>query len=370
MEIGFVLHLDQEAASLEYDEPTNAAWVDGDNEPTNSVLFYPEMMIPRGLPSLLSPFVATAGNLKDIGEYQAVEAARRRIKDNLSPIIERVYVHFENGNIELMGKNAVELTGGTVPDLSDEENRAGWLMAATRHFFDFFVASPSMNSEAAKIAATAVVKHQAAVRDFAAQYISSGRMAALWKEIKSVRRQFMELYESLLPLLMVRRYWREEHQNITAYDLSVKNFEDLKGFYIDCVETSFRLLVIGLGFALIGDTGFTAINTRKGDKDIWWFEQMNNGIKHTQLDNYPVFAPIVSALDLGLRNGVGHHSAHYEVDSDTIVYVKADDASLATTSIQYTVFVDQVFRAYCAFEAATMFYQFLFVAGRGRLKWS
>ena len=125
--------------------------------------------------------------------------------------------------------------------------------------------------------------------------------------------------------------------------------------------------MIGLGLVLIGDTGTTTIHTKKEDKDIWWFEQMNNGIKNTQLDKHPVFAPITSSLDLGLRNGVGHHSAHYEVGSDTIVYVKADDASLESTSIPYTVFVDRVFQAYCAFEAATMFFQFLFIAGRGKL---
>lgn len=107
---------------------------------------------------------------------------------------------------------------------------------------------------------------------------------------------------------MVRRYWREEHQVVTNYELSVKNFEDLKGFYIDCVETSFRFFVIGLELVLIADTGAPTIRTRKGEKDIWWFEQMNNGMKHTQLDNYGVFAPMLAALDLGLRNGVGHHS--------------------------------------------------------------
>jgi len=235
VEIAFVLHLDQDTAGLKYDEPTNAAWVDGAVESPNTVLFYPELMIPRGLPHPLSPFVATSGNFKDIREYQSVEEARRQIKYKLWPIIERIYVHFENVNIQLMRKEAAELMGGKIPDLSDDENRAGWLMGATKHFFDFFVAYPQLGDGPGKASAKAVVEHEAAVRDFAAQYISSGRTAALWKEIKSVRRQFMELYESLLPLLMVRRYWREERQDITIYDLSIKNFEDLKGFYIDCV---------------------------------------------------------------------------------------------------------------------------------------
>jgi hypothetical protein len=71
----------------------------------------------------------------------------------------------------------------------------------------------------------------------------------------------MNLYESFLPFLMVRRYWRDDCQNLDQYEVSIKNFEDLKGFYIDCTETAFRLLVVGLAFALIEDTGAPIIKT-------------------------------------------------------------------------------------------------------------
>jgi len=43
IEIGLVLHLDQEKAGLKYDDPTNAKWADEqEEEPTHTVLFYPE----------------------------------------------------------------------------------------------------------------------------------------------------------------------------------------------------------------------------------------------------------------------------------------------------------------------------------------
>ena len=169
----------------------------------------------------------------------------------------------------------------------------------------------------------------------------------------------MNLYESLLPFLMVRRYWRDDCQNLDQYEVSIKNFEDLKGFYIDCAETAFRLLVVGLAFALIEDTGAPIIKTAKGDKDIWWFEQINNGIKNGQLDKFAVFKSITASLDLGLRNGVGHHSAHYDVGTDEIAYVKADDAALLETRLPYTSFVDKVFAGYCAFEQASTFFHVL-----------
>jgi len=79
-----------------------------------------------------------------------------------------------------------------------------------------------------------------------------------------------------------------------------------------------------------------------------------------------VFKSITASLDLGLRNGVGHHSAHYDVVNDEIVYVKADDAALIETRLPYTSFVDKVFAGYCAFEQASTFFQILFVAGGGK----
>lgn len=178
VEIGFVLHLDQGAASLEYDTPTNAQWVNGEDESV-SVLFYPELMIPHGLPYPISPFVVTTGNYKDIREYQRIEGARRHVEDKLWPMLQRVYVHFENGNIDLMKKDAAELTGGKFPDLGDDENRAGWLMALTKHYFDFFVIDPTLADAPGKAAALATVKHEAAIRGFSTQYVSSGRMSAL-----------------------------------------------------------------------------------------------------------------------------------------------------------------------------------------------
>jgi predicted RNA-binding Zn-ribbon protein involved in translation (DUF1610 family) len=366
VEIGYVLDLDQEDISFEYREPSNALWDDSADECDHSVLFYPELMVPKELVYPLSPFLATAGNFVDIQKYQQVEAARRHFKDKLWPVLQRVYVHFENGNHELLTKEAEAISKGA-PNLSDGEELGGWLMSVTRFYFDLFVVDPALSEQIGRNAARAVYTHENEMRKLAAEYVKSGRMAALWKEIKSVRRQFMRLYETMLPLLMVRRYWRDDEQDISGYELSVKDFEDLTGFYIDCVETAFRLLVIGLGIELIARTGRPVVTTKTGDKTIWWFEQVANGIKDTQLKQFPIFALLTPALDLGLRNGVGHHSAHYDVRTDSIVYVKADDANLNEIQLSYTEFVDKVFKAYCSFELATDFFQWLFVAGRGML---
>jgi hypothetical protein len=367
VEIGYILDVGQEEPSLEYREPTNAKWDDGDGESEHMLLFYPEVMIPRNLEGFISPFVVTVGNHKDIVAYQKEEALRRNFKDKQWPVLQRVFVHFENGNLELIRKEAGALAG-RIPDLDEEEKRGEWIVGMTRYFFDFFIADPQSSNQIEKSIALAYRKNEGELRGLASKYVKTGRMSALWKELKSIRREFMMLYESLLPLLMVRRYWRDDKQDIGEYQLSVKNFEDLKGLYIDTVETSFRLLVVGLAVELIATTGKPVIKTKAGgNKNIWWFEQMNNGIKGGQLDKHPVLNRITPALDLGLRNGAGHNSAHYDANSDQIVYVKGDDDNLNEVRLSYTLFVDKVFKAYCAFELLTVYFQWFFVAGGGKL---
>ena len=188
----------------------------------------------------------------------------------------------------------------SIPNISDSENRGGWILSLSRRFFDFFIVDPKLAEVVERKVAYAVHRAEPEVRQLAAEYVKSGRMLALWKEVKSVRKQFLSLYESLQSMLMVRRYWKDDQQNVEAYELSVKNCEDLKGFYIDCVETSFRLLVIGLGIELIETTGQPLIKTKSGDKTIWWFEQMNNGIKDTQLKRHAIFDLFLPALDPSL----------------------------------------------------------------------
>lgn len=366
VEIGFVLNVDQKAPNLHYEEPTNAAWDDSAEDGEHMVLFYPEVMIPADLKPPISPFVVTVWNLKNTEEYQKEEAIRRISKDKLWPALQRALVHFENGNIELMKQECQSVVKG-MPDLKDQENRGGWILSIMRQFFDRFVAHPQRSEKIERSVAAATNRAEKELRDLATEYVTTGRMIALWKELKSVRTQFMSLYESLLPLLMVRRYWKDHLRDIDGYLLSNKNFEDLRSFYVDTVETAFKLLVVGLAVELIATTGKPVVKTKKGDQDIWWFEQLNNGIKDSQLKNYPIFRYVTPALDLNLRNGVGHHSAHYDANTDAIVYVKADGAKLVEVHLSYTKFVDQVFEAYCAFELATVFFQWLFVAGGGRL---
>jgi len=61
----------------------------------------------------MSPFVATSWNLKDIKEYQGIEGGRRHIKTRVLAVLQRMYVHYENGNLDLMKKDGcLDCEGG------------------------------------------------------------------------------------------------------------------------------------------------------------------------------------------------------------------------------------------------------------------
>jgi hypothetical protein len=81
------------------------------------------------------------------------------------------------------------------------------------------------------------------IRELSECYIASGRMLKLWKEIASIRRAFIDNYDSLQPLLQIS-YWRDELQDINCFVLSTKQFDKMRQLYIDTFETLCRLLVI------------------------------------------------------------------------------------------------------------------------------
>ena len=361
-----MLHLDQERGALKYDDPTNARWDNSGIDSETALLFYPEVLVPRDTDPLISPAVLSLQNLRNVHEFQHDEEGRRTNKKTHWPILQRSYVHFENGNVELLKQECVNLTGMT-PDLHSQENRAEWIVRASRALFDNFLPSPNRAQKTKKLCDQAGDKARAEVAQLAQTYVDTGRMAALWKEVKSVRSQFLVNYETLAPILMLKRYWKSHLQILDKYLLSVKDFEGLRSFYVDCVESSCKLLVIGLAMARIAQTGKPSLPTRKGERDIWWFEQLKNGLKEDHLRDPPTLRQIIEPLDLKLRNGVGHHAAHYEANSDEIVYVVADDSALRQVRMSYTTFVSTVFHAYCAFELAIIFFERFLIAGGGRL---
>jgi hypothetical protein len=78
VDISFVLELDQKNISFRYREPTNAHWVESEDERDvrHILSFDAERMVPRNLPDRITPFLATFWNIIDPEIYQREEGLR------------------------------------------------------------------------------------------------------------------------------------------------------------------------------------------------------------------------------------------------------------------------------------------------------
>jgi hypothetical protein len=194
--------------------------------------------------------------------------------------------------------------------------------------------------------------------------LSTGDLQKLWHEIGSVRRQFINVYPNIQSLLQMR-YWKSELQDLAKFKISDKKFNELRQLYIDCFETLFRLLVIGVGIEATIHHRELRIPTRKAKMTLEDFAKLPNGAKIDHIKNYPVSDMFLPVLDIDFRNSIGHHSAHYEADSDTVVVYESKGSKINKV-INYTDFCNKVLDLFAAFELAVMYHNALHLHVDGR----
>lgn len=205
------------------------------------------------------------------------------------------------------------------------------------------------------------------MKDLAQSYLYYGKIAALWRQIRDVRRAMLRNYAALQPLLQVW-YWHKEHRDLSRFRMSDKRFDALRQVYIDCYETLCRLTVMVVEIEAIIHHSSLEIPTKKGSMTLEEFEAMPNGLKPGIIDKYPIADLFSPVIDNKLRNGIGHNSAHYEAKTDEMICYETKDATTMTRSIPYTEFCDRVLGLFAAFELAERYYHALHVEVGGALK--
>jgi hypothetical protein len=246
VEISFTLDLDQKNARLKYREPKNAKWVDSEDGAIAALMFSDEIPVPSSGEGF-SPFMSTVHNFKDFEEYRRKERSRQRFCKVDFGYIERCAVHFERGDWEMFDKQSPPDPGREATPRTRLISLANALQAG----FSIFTLNPrSTHDRVHQRIKFANGKSPTLVTDLADQYVSTGRMPKLWKEIAAVRRLFITSYPALQPILQIA-YWEEDFQDLSAFTMAVKAFDQLRQLYIDTFETLCRLLVIGVGFEVI-----------------------------------------------------------------------------------------------------------------------
>lgn len=352
VEIRVYLDIDQENQDFKYRQPLNSEYVEYD-EDAPTVTFDADFPVPRK-DMFFSPFMSVCTNFKNADGYEHYcmhEKHRRTIRQEYFPIVERMLVHYSNGNLELFKNDAKEL--GYDP-------RKFKSSKSLLYKIDFDISLPFLINEEATIKMIdgriqeAYRNNKKIFEKVKHEFVDSGRYDALIKQRNDIRKSFLELYPALSPLLQIPT-WKEKFQIVENYSLSQKRFSELKQLYIDCFETFCRLSTLAIGVDNIIEHKSLMIPCKKNEITLWDYESMHNGNKPDILKKYPIGYIFVEHIDAKLRNGIGHHSAHYDVNSDEIVYYRFKDSMKVEYKIDYTVFCFKLLKLYSAFSAAKLY---------------
>ena len=367
--ISFTLDLDQERVAFSYRQPRNADWVDDEDGAIGTVSLSQEIPVPkegdRGfVPNTelrLSPFVATSRNVENWDEYRASEGLRavfvRRFDE-----IERSITHYERGNWSLFDAT-MPPDGENVSATSRLKTLYGVIQGGLRLFTRTPRARYDRIFQRLHFAAS---REARLMKELGELLVASGRMKKLWKEIGDNRRMFIAEYKGLQPLVQMR-YWREELRTPAAFLVSVKRFESLRQLYLNMYETLCRLLVVGMMVETVISSASLEIPLAKRSVSMDQFEALANGTKIGHFSSMVVWDLFENALDKGLRNGIGHNSAHYEDESDEVHLFDSRRGAGVAGRMGYTEFCNRVLHLFEATELAAIYHHRLHISVDGRL---
>ncbi|MGH0033926.1 MAG: hypothetical protein ACQGVK_02745 [Myxococcota bacterium] len=367
--ITYKVILDQQNSGIDYESgPENATWVGSVDGSEPEVTFDSELLLPNYALSTpaLTPFIAAASFLRDIPTFQRHEAVRLHWRKQIWPETSRLPVHFQNENWDLFDAEAKKI--GQEP----AEDSAAARLDLLRHVYDLpfgwmLYPDSGRKSRVQQRIALARAKEGELVAQLAYDYLKSGRLAELWRQLQQFHQQFVRDFPYLSPVLQARIYWRDAEPDLTQCVVCDKRFPELKPLYIDAFETFARLSVVAIGFEAIIFHGRLAIPTRRRSLDLAAFEKLPTANKPNHLKNYPIDDLFSPYLETSLRNGIGHNAARYDAALDEVVCIQQDGGNLAEERVHYTVFCHRVLEAASAlFHSEPYFFALLEEIG-GRL---
>jgi hypothetical protein len=352
VKITYILDLDQARAKWSFRTPTNAEWVKSEDGAITTLAFSDEIPVPSEMGGMFSPFLAAFWKIADLDAFRHDEGLRQLFIKTHFPLAERCVTHFERGNWDLFDKESPHPHGKAV---SVRDRLVGLYNFFTAAFMKFTL-NPNAKHGRVQQRLRLAEATSSNLYDELAQYaLTSGRIKKLWQEIINVRGAMVAVYPFIQPLIQMR-YWKKEHQDFTKFNLSDKRFDQLKQLYIDCFETLCRLMTLVIGIELIIHINQLEIPTKKGSMSLDEFESMPNANKVPIISRYPVADLFVAVLDTDFRNSIGHHSAHYEADTDEVVVFHSKKVGTGATRMRYTEFCNKVLDLFAAFELAVMYH--------------
>ncbi|MFZ5497056.1 MAG: hypothetical protein ACOZE5_17190 [Verrucomicrobiota bacterium] len=349
IEVRFGMTLDQQNPEVKYTLLKNAAWRDDMHDASHERKFDTETLMSIDpdetmMPILHAPFLA-----KDMEASMQRHGERYHAMQEFWPRLEKMAVHQQNRNRALFAKVAIEL-GYDEPIKTDHD-----MLMTMLHGFDAYGSIFACDAGAAR---TQVGKLTGAARrattgraELIAFFEAEHRWVQLWNQLMSLRRVWAsKVCPIILPVFRAFD-WDPAKASLAEYTLSQKRFEELRPFFVDAFETLCRISVIAAGMECVAKRGRLAIPLSKRDMPLAEFEGLANGAKPDILRNLDIGPLFVPFIDAKLRNGIGHHSAHYRVELDDIYYQNQSGSTIERFSIGYMQFCEKLIRLYAQVEA-------------------
>lgn len=349
IELRFGMTLDQQNPEVKYTLLKNGTWRDDLHEAPHERKFDSETLVSIDPDEPMMPFLRAPFLAKDVDAAMRRHGERYHALNHFWPELEKLVVHQQIRNRTLLAKVVVGL--GFDEPIKDDRDA----LMAMLHAFDAYGLILGCDDGAARVAVRKLVDdvHQATQgkAELIAFFEAEHRWVQLWYQLMSLRRVWATLVGPIV-LPVYRSFdWDPAKASLAEYTLSQKRFEELRSCYVDAYETLCRLSVVAAGMECVAKHGKLAIPLAKRDMPLAEFEGMANGGKPDILQKLEIGSLFTPFIDAKLRNGIGHHSAHYRAELDDIYYQNQSGTTIERFSIGYVLFCEKLIRLYAQVEA-------------------
>ena len=342
--------------SIQYVNWVNAKPCEETPEIVDVVTLDPARLIPIKEGEQFSPFLATIFLPKDIEQFAMHQRMRTTVAKIHGPRVLKLATHFDRKQWVLFDNQLKEIGVG-VSGKNELERISALYYCAELTGRVFGVGNEKCYQQVSQRLIFAESKSPALVKQLADFFRAKKKDESIMKELWSIRQRWYSLYESLSPIYC-SFYWDEKKHSLDDFKLPEKRFEQLKQLYVDCFETFCRVSVIAAGIEGIIKQQVLGVPAKR----LWTlaeFDVCKNGSKPDILKQLTVGDLFVPFIDSHLRNGVGHHAAHYSADSDSIEYVNENPKGITRENISYTRFCEKVVTLYGQLEAVSNYPQWI-----------
>ena len=333
--------------SADLPEATDVRTVDG------------ETLNPVNQQAHFSPFLATVWLPKNRDQFSLHQHIRQTCATKYAAQIQKLRVHFERKQWALFDKQLEELNLGLTVK-TEAEKASALFYAAEQNGQAFRPANDKFVQQIKQRIALAESTSPPLVTDLANFFqAKQNKDEAIARQLWAIRESWGPLHEFLHPIYNIY-YWDNSKRTLDDYTLAQKRFDELKQFYIDCFETFCRVSSIAAGVEGIILKNSVGVPTPKRLMPLEEFDTAPNGLKADILKSLVVADIFVPFIDHNLRNGIGHHSAHYEVKTDTVHYVTENKTrGVKQHKISYIRFCEKVVRLYAQVETVSLYAHWL-----------